>query len=295
MLKRKQNLNTEEIFLISNSNNNSNNNSTSNLYNELTKIGSTVIINSIDDVDINIIYFIRAVIFDLTCLIKDADISWIRRTFNKAFIIIYDPTAAINPEQRLRWFDAGANMVSHDIESLLWTLNTTVLSSGNSRGIYTCPYCQFHTLTEDELREHMPMYHINWPNAKGPVECPICRKDIYKPIQVHIHEDHGSEARHNRAIGYIPQNRAKLESACLVVCFHPIHQAYLLVQTFGNEGFWLPGGFLQSTESFSIAAQRECLSQCGIHIDVKGILSISHTPNSPKGIILFFIKLNLNN
>jgi ADP-ribose pyrophosphatase YjhB (NUDIX family) len=274
---RKKKRGSEEIFLISNTT------TEDHLFQQLVRIGNTVLIDSIDDVDTGSIYFIRAVIFDVTHLVKDADISWIRRVFKKAFVVVHDPSAIENPQQRLRWFDAGSNMVSHDIESLVSTLSGVLSSGYNRDGIYTCPYCDFHTLTEDELRAHMPMYHINWPNTRDGIDCPICRQIIYKPFQVHMHEDHGAEARENRKIGLTPQNRAKLDAACLVVCWNPKLNSYLLAQTYGNEGLWLPGGFLERGEGFVRAAQRECLSQCNIHVEVKGYLGMSHLPNLPSG------------
>lgn len=277
-MSRKNKRGTEEIILIANITKDDS------LYQELVRLGNTSLIDSIDDVNTELIFFIRVVVFDMTHLVKDADISWIRRIFKKAFVVIHDPSAVDNPQRRLRWFDAGGNMVSHDLESLVSTISG-ILASGNnsSDGMYTCPYCHFHTLTEDELREHVPLYHINWPDTQGPIKCPICHDLIYKPFQVHMHEDHGAEARYNREIGFIPQNRAKMDTACLVVCHHPLLNAYLLSQTFGNEGFWLPGGFLKPGEFFLAAAERECLTQCDLQIDVKGFLGMTHIPNTPSG------------
>jgi hypothetical protein len=61
---RKKKRGSEEIFLISNTT------TEDHLFQQLVRIGNTVLIDSIDDVDTGSIYFIRAVIFDVTHLVK---------------------------------------------------------------------------------------------------------------------------------------------------------------------------------------------------------------------------------
>jgi hypothetical protein len=215
---------------------------------------------------------IRAVIFESDS--GEADISWTRRAFSKAFIAIYDPSAAYNPVARLRYIDAGASMVAHDVSSILKTLTKSVLHVGMSGGNYRCPYCNFYSLTLQELRDHMPVYHINCPRDKGSIECPICRKDIYKPLQVHIHDDHGPNAGRNG--GDLP--RPAFYGFSLVICRHPVTRTFLMCQEFAGQGFWVPGGAVDPGESYATAAIRETLEEAGIDIELKGILALEHSP-----------------
>lgn len=114
-----------------------------------------------------------------------ASISWVRRSFPLAFVAIFDPSSSEDPCFRLKCFDAGANMVSHDVQSLLHTLETCVLSIGRSGGRYACPYCPATGLTERDLYYHCPAFHINIMNENiADSFCPICEVRIRSPMQV---------------------------------------------------------------------------------------------------------------
>jgi hypothetical protein len=114
-----------------------------------------------------------------------ADISWIRKTYPTSFIAVYDPSASERASLRASCFDAGANMVAHDIESLLRTIEEAVIPAGSQGGSLVCPYCSLRNLSENEMWYHCPAYHINWPN-EVPVtnNCPICRETLHEPLQV---------------------------------------------------------------------------------------------------------------
>lgn len=117
------------------------------------------------------------------CMI--VDLSWVRRAYPTCFIAVHDPTAAEKPNMRSSCFEAGANMVAHDVKSLLFTLKQSVVPAGSHGGRLTCPYCSLHNLTETELWYHCPAYHINWPNEVFVTnECPICRDTVNGPLQV---------------------------------------------------------------------------------------------------------------
>jgi 8-oxo-dGTP pyrophosphatase MutT (NUDIX family) len=232
---------------------------------------NVIIISSIDY--LNASYFIRCVIFD-TDSCGQIDISWIRRLCSKTFIVIYQPNASTNPELRLAYFDAGANMVAHDYISIINTLSNAVLSVGRSGGNLICPYCDYRCLTENELWHHMPAYHINCPNETKRVTCPICSELTHTPLQVHIHEQHGPYVKR-----HMNSHRTKLYSFSLVVCRHPITGSFLLCQEFANQGFWLPGGAVDPGESLTNAARRETMEEAGIDVELKGILAIEHTPS----------------
>ena len=223
---------------------------------------------------------LRCIIFDAD-FVRVVDLSWIRRAYPTAFIAVLDPSASENPAWRLNCFNAGANMVAHDISSLVKTITECVLHAGSNGGRLTCPYCQLTNLHEDELWRHVPAYHVNWP-AEVPIlnpECPICNK---RPscLPVHIHEDHGPIARL-----YRKQHRSSAEKLftqlynfSLVVCRHPLTGKFLLCQEFSNQGFWLPGGAVDGGETLTSAAVRETMEEAGIDVDLKGILAMEYNP-----------------
>ena len=245
---------------------------------------------SIDTLDAD--RMIRAIVLDSGA--RDADVSWARRAFPKAFIAIYDPSAAYNPELRLRYIDAGASMIAHDVDSIVVTLTKSVLHVGESGGSYTCPYCDFYSLTEKELRDHMPVYHINCPRDKGSIQCPLCRKTVYKPLQVHIHDDHHPSARRRQ-----PPPIPSFYGSALVICRHPETQTFLMCQEFAGQGFWVPGGAVDPGETYMKAAVRETLEEAGIEIELKGILGIDYStqhrsnPGEPQSLIYVILLSNL--
>lgn len=113
------------------------------------------------------------------------DISWVRRAYPTSFIAVFDPSAAENPLFRFQCFEAGANMVAHDAESLAHTLQEAVIPAGNTGGHLSCPYCHLGNLSETELWFHCPAYHVNYPeNMVSTNVCPICQKQVKQSLQV---------------------------------------------------------------------------------------------------------------
>eukprot|EP01033_Poteriospumella_lacustris_P000130 gene130-81_t len=103
--------------------------------------------------------------------------------YSTAFIAVFDPDAAEQPVYRLQSFDAGVNMVAHDVETLRQILTEVVIPSGLN-GHFSCPYCNLGNLTEYDMWLHCPAYHINFPN-EYPMSnvCPICQKQVNRPLQ----------------------------------------------------------------------------------------------------------------
>eukprot|EP01041_Mallomonas_annulata_P006886 gene6886-13962_t len=194
------------------------------------------------------------------------------------FIALFRPEAAEQPSLRLSMFEAGVNMVAHDIQSLTDTLQRAVipsaLTSTSRKGNMCCPYCGLSGLTEDDLWNHFPAFHINWPNIDEPIECPICHHMVNDPLQVHIHETHGPIVRKTGRIPY--KIHAKSYTFSLVVCKHPLTHKYLLCQEFANQGYWLPGGAVDAGETLQTAAIRETQEEAGINIELKGILALEY-------------------
>ena len=221
----------------------------------------------------------KAIIFHSTAT-TCGSVQWIREYFPTAFIGVFQPELVNCPETRYKFFKAGANMVSYDTISIIQTITNAVFPTGKGGGTLTCPFCGLTDLTEDELWYHMPAFHINVPNEKTPKSCPICNKLSKKPIQVHVHDNHGPEVRRRALSG--DQSRidapVTLHSFALVVCKHPTTGEYLLCQEFGDQGFWIPGGHVDPGESMIMAAKRETIEEAGIDVDIKGILTIQYIP-----------------
>lgn len=117
-----------------------------------------------------------------------ADLSWIRRAYPTAFLVVFDPTAAEKPLLRSQCIEAGANMIAHDIESIIQTMSEVVIPAGRQGGRFMCPYCKLSNLSEREMWHHCPTYHINWPNEVFVTkDCPICGVPLnQQPLQVII-------------------------------------------------------------------------------------------------------------
>jgi hypothetical protein len=139
------------------------------------------LLNSIEDLPDS--EDVRVVIFDE--LSKVSDVSWIRRAYPTAFISVFSPSSVENPHYRLNAFNAGANQVVYDIETLMTTITEDVVL-GPLTGNYHCPYCGIRNMSEDELWIHCPAYHINWPNDVHVTNtCPICQLNLNsEPLQV---------------------------------------------------------------------------------------------------------------
>jgi len=161
-------------------------------------------------------------------------------------------------------------MVTRCRESLR-CVAVVVGSHGQSGGRFKCVTCGMGDLTEDELWEHYPTFHINHPLVA--TTCPVCRKEVGN-FAVHLRNSHGPPGRGEME----SENRKEiaLYSFALVVCRHPDGRI-LLVQEFCNQGFWLPGGAVDPRESLKAAAIRETKEEAGIDIELTGVLKIEHS------------------
>lgn len=57
----------------------------------------------------------------------------------------------------------------------------------------------------------------------------------------------------------------------------PDYGKWLAVNETKNRGWWIPGGAVDFGETFVQAAQRECLEEASIQVQLKGVLKVDHS------------------
>jgi 8-oxo-dGTP pyrophosphatase MutT (NUDIX family) len=196
--------------------------------------------------------------------------------FPHIFSIIFSKTISENPAARYAACSlANCNMVTHVVRDLKKSLAT--LASEERTGDLQCPVCKKQGLSPIELREHLPMFHINCKKTlqlrKYP--CPICKLSASRDsIVVHVHDEHAPPGVHVESGRSMP----KVVSFGLCVIQRKSDKKFLVVQEYENQGYWLPGGGIDGSEMPNIAAQRECLEEAGIHATLTGVLRVEVSP-----------------
>lgn len=188
----------------------------------------------------------------------------------QVFSIVLSHTAATHVRRRLECFQAGARMVTQSEPAVGQALGR-VAAALRSAGPYACPACGLGGLSEDALREHLPLYHGAEPNPPGP--CPICGDPCARSnyLPVHLWNEHGPEDMREP-----PQ--APYPAFAWCVCRRESDGKFLLVNepagicSSGKPGYWLPAGRVDRGESLQEAAQRECLEEAGVATRVVGVL-----------------------
>jgi ADP-ribose pyrophosphatase YjhB (NUDIX family) len=204
-----------------------------------------------------------------------ADVAVLRNKCPFAFMVVWDSGAAQDPNKRLCFFDIGVNMVTQDYREIFKVMRKAVLGAGKRGGTMHCPFCRMPGLTELELWHHCPAFHIN--SAVTRLQCPFlsCDFSLVEPIQRHIHKEHRPSSEGPEPV----EGKPPLYSFSLVIVRHPVTNKLLLCQEYANQGFWLPGGHVDSGETFREAGIRETLEEAGVDIELKGILAIENSPH----------------
>lgn len=142
------------------------------------------------------------------------------------------------------------------------------LGKAEPKPTYTCPYCDWSSLSFSQLYIHVPLYHTN--EEKLPIKCPICQRSTGN-FAVHLHEEHEQHPQHT-------SGAKPLYAFALVVCQRKQDKRFLVVQESGSEGFWLPGGRVEVGEQLDEAAERETLEEAGVKVRLTGVLKFEFTP-----------------
>lgn len=171
------------------------------------------------------------------------------------------------------WYFAyhGVNMITEFVTQIRTVFQRLLpLGKSESEANFTCPYCQWSALSFNQLYNHVPLYHTNEHQFSAP--CSLCKRTT-RNFAVHLHEDHNQESQESS--GPLP-----LYAFALVVCQRKQDNRFLVVQESGSEGFWLPGGRVESGEHLDKAAERETLEEAGVKIRITGVLKIEFVPKS---------------
>ena len=157
-------------------------------------------------------------------------LSTVREWCPQVFICVYGNGIECNPHLRYWCYERGASMATAElraIEEVIAMLRTEACRQGH----YTCPFCHKTNLTEDQLWQHCPLYHINEVNTSR--RCPLCNHASKHPFQVHMHNRHGPPGRGDQ-LSEFKLGETTIYAFALVVCQHPISKRFLLVQVGHN-------------------------------------------------------------
>ncbi|KAA8498153.1 8-oxo-dGDP phosphatase NUDT18 [Porphyridium purpureum] len=223
------------------------------------------------------------VVFDAA---RDGELSTIVRGSSKnakekMFVIMYGSECAGSAKKRLQAYEDGVNMVTASPQAVAEVMASVI---GRSRaGPFTCPHCEAEGFFEDDLVDHMLLFHFN-ASSEDEVACPICLKGKFQKgsahrsknnVFVHVKNEHGKVSRGEEPA----ESRAPTPvwPFALVVVKNAAGQ-FLLVQEYASSGYWLPAGKVNPGEDIQDAAQRITKEQTGMSIEITGILRASYTP-----------------
>ncbi|PNW80285.1 hypothetical protein CHLRE_08g385450v5 [Chlamydomonas reinhardtii] len=227
----------------------------------------------------------------------------LRRLAPAVYVIVWHADAVEDAHNRIRAFQSGARMVSHDAEHLQQALQLITSIRGAAAAAadaaaageaaaaaeaglvapgtiaqlsYACPWCGLSGLTGPELWLHQPLYHI-YELDKTKVDCPMCRHHTSR-LTRHINLQHNPAG---------PGTDERTGVYALAVVRRPGDGKFLLVQERYGEGYWVPGGGVDPGESLVGAVVREAWEEAGARIKVTGILALESSHRGSWRRIIF--------
>ncbi|KAG2422965.1 hypothetical protein HXX76_015636 [Chlamydomonas incerta] len=227
----------------------------------------------------------------------------LRRLAPAVYVILWHADAVEDAHNRIRAFQSGARMVSHDHEhlrealALITSIRGAAAAAADAAAAgeaaaaaeaglaapgtvaqlsYACPWCGLSGLTGPELWLHQPLYHI-YELDKTKVDCPMCRHHTSR-LTRHIN------LRHNPAG---PGADERTGVYALAVVRRPGDGKFLLVQERYGEGYWVPGGGVDPGESLVGGVVREAWEEAGARIKVTGILTLESSHRGSWRRIIF--------
>eukprot|EP00300_Choanocystis_sp_HF-7_P040603 c7086_g1_i2.p1 GENE.c7086_g1_i2~~c7086_g1_i2.p1 ORF type:complete len:480 (+),score=47.94 c7086_g1_i2:40-1440(+) len=199
----------------------------------------------------------------------------------QVFVIVFANMVTENALLVTECNQVGANMITDSIEETVTTAVRALKPIGRDPfthdEMYQCPLCGFNDLKEDELSEHVVLYHAGQPNCHD-VMCPVCGvmcKNVKLPFPVHVHKAHGPVGRFKQAI---PKKQHHTYIFTLVVTHRKSDNKFLLVNEPASWGWWIPGGRVEWSEGLKAAAMREVKDEAGVNVNIEGILKIEYAP-----------------
>lgn len=196
------------------------------------------------------------------------------------FLMTLGDEAVLPSSRLLACDDHGVHMASNvaeHIQEVLRKLVDEIEVSEQQVPKYACGICGKPNLTQRQLWTHLPLYHVNVKKnvSLAEVPCPLCpAMRSRQPFIQHFHEEHappGVEVEHGRSV-------VEIVSFGLCVIRRKSDKKFLVVQEYCNQGFWLPGGGIDSGEMPTTAAIREAKEEAGIDVNLTGVLRVECSP-----------------
>jgi ADP-ribose pyrophosphatase YjhB (NUDIX family) len=218
----------------------------------------------------------------------------IRNCGPRVFIVFLSSVATTSAKVQTDCMQAGANMVTDDSRLLIDTCIRALKVIGRDPftvdATYNCPVCDFGGLMEDELCDHVVLYHGGQPNSD--VLCPVCGlmcKNAKVPFPVHVHKSHGPLGK---ARQQLPRKQHHTYIFVLVVCQRRSDGKFLMVNEPASWGWWLPGGRVEWGEGLRAAALRETKEEAGVDVEIEGILKFEYNsgPSRTRQRLIFFAR-----
>ena len=225
-------------------------------------------------------------------------VKYLRQTVGneETFICFYSFKAATEISYYDRAANYGVNMVTSSIESVFSGIFNffgyfqlkkkfinffgklviqKILQHQQDKGGYECPYCGIDQLTEDNLVEHVPLFHTARVNEKNRnIKCPICNQS-QRLFPVHLHNYHGHKGREPAKREFRGSIASKTYTR--VVCKRSDGKI-LLIREIAGYGWGLPGGAVDPGELPTLAAVRECVEEAEIRVLLDGVINIDFNP-----------------